>query len=127
MRARLLRQALIRAVRRQKIRRLFDKARLRSPPATQQKYIGAARGFQGEAQPVRLVFRLDQGAARVIGDNAKALPRRSRDPDVADESFDLGRHKRCQRSGQDLGQFAARRDRGLILAKDDGGQHRGVS
>jgi hypothetical protein len=70
MRASLLRQALILAVCRQKIRCFFDKARLRSPPATQQKNIGAARRLQGEMKPVHLVFGFDQGAARVIGNMA---------------------------------------------------------
>lgn len=66
-RAQTRRARLILGVCRQKIGRLFDKARLRSPPAAKQKNIGAARLLQREAKPVHLVFGLDQGAARVIG------------------------------------------------------------
>ena len=109
------------------IGRLFDKASLRSPPATKQKNIGTARRLQREAKPVPLVFGLDQGAARVIGDNAKALPRRSRNSDVAEKAFDLGRHKGSQRPRQNLGQIAARPSGRPILAKNYGGQHPGVS
>lgn len=66
-RAQARRARLILGVCRQKIGRLFDKARLRSPPAAKQKNIGAARLLQREAKPVHLVLGLDQGAARVIG------------------------------------------------------------
>jgi hypothetical protein len=63
----------------------------------------------------------------VIGDKAKALPRRSRDPDVAEKAFDLSRHERSQRPRQNLGQIAAGAASRPIIAKNYGGQHPGVS
>ncbi len=63
------RARLILAVTRQKITRFLDKTRFWNASATQQEHIGAARFSQGDAQPGRLVLRLDQVAPRVIGEN----------------------------------------------------------